>query len=103
MNKFAINPKLNKIRLEFLPCFELKGEMEEVVDVERVVVVVLGGRTGGWWMPGWRQKAAGQDSGGQPWGGGEEEEQSIVIFFLFMFESCLITWMTMLKEYLAEN
>ena len=51
MNKFIISPKPNKIRLEVLPCFELKREMEEVVDVERVVAMVLGSRTGGWSLP----------------------------------------------------
>ena len=100
MNKFIIKPKLNKIRLDFLPCFEFKGEMGEVVDVERVVAVVLGGRIGGWWLPGRRQKVAGQNSRGQPWGGGEEEEESLeeaeesLVIFLFVFESCLVTWMT---------
>ena len=47
MNKFIINPKLNKIMLEFLPCFELKGEIEEVVDVESVVAAWLAVE-GGW-------------------------------------------------------
>jgi len=104
MNKFIINPKLNKIRLEFLPCF---GEMEEVVDVERVVAVVLGDRTGGWCLPRWRQKVAGQNSGGSHRVGGKKKKKKALWIFLFFYffgvlESCLFTWMTTHKEYLAE-